>query len=65
MCLSFQKNSTVASVQVSVTSVTLGLVMMAAFGDQQIYLGSGFDSSDRCDCWLDRQAPEVLHSLYA
>lgn len=63
MYLGFQRNSTVASEQASVTSVSLGLVRMAAIGDQQIYLGPGFDSSYWCDCGLDGQAAEVLHSL--
>lgn len=60
-----QRNSTVASEQALVTSVSLALVMMEAFGDQHIYLGPGFGSSDWCDCRLDLQAAEVLHSLYA
>lgn len=60
-----QGNSTVASEQASVTSVPLSLVMIAAFGDQQIYLGPGFGSSNWCDRWLDCQAPEVFHSLCA
>lgn len=64
MCLSFQRNITVASVQASVTPVSLGLVMIAVFGVQQIYL-TGFDWCDWCGCWLDCQAPEVLHSFYA
>lgn len=54
-----------ASEQASVTSVSLGLVRMAAIGDQQIYLAPGFSSSCWCDCWLDGQAAEVLHSLWA
>lgn len=64
MCLSFQRNSIVASEQASVTSVSLGLVRMAAIGDQQIYLGPGFDSSFWCVCRLDGQAAEFHHSLY-
>ena len=60
-----QRNSTVASEQALVTSVSLALVMMEAFGDQHIYLGPGFGSSDCCDCGLDRQGAEVLCSLYA
>lgn len=63
MYLGFQRNSTVASGQASVTSVSLGLVRMAAIGDQQIDLGPGFGSSYWCDCRLDGQAAEVLHSL--
>lgn len=58
MYLGFQRSSTVASEQASVTPVSLGLVRMAAIGDQQIYLAPGFGSSCWCDCRLDGQAAE-------